>query len=149
MSTLIRGYYGFDDLALGDRIETGQVQVSAALIEGFARLTNNQFEIFMSAAAARVHGFRGQVAHGLLVLSLVDGLKNQALAQVRAKASLGWDWQFQAPVLAGDTIRAVLTVRTKTPVSRQDRGIVAIDIDVFNQAGEVVQTGCNELMVYR
>lgn len=149
MTTLIRGHYGFDDLAVGDRIETGRVQVTAALIEGFARLTGDQFEIFMSAAAARVHGFRGQVAHGLLVLSLVDGLKNQALAQFRAKASLGWNWQFQAPVLAGDTIRATLTVRAKTPVSRQDRGIVAIEIDVTNQAGEVVQAGRNELMLYR
>ncbi len=149
MPTLIRGYYGFDDVRAGDRIETGPVLVSAALIESFASLTGNPFEIFTSAAAARIHGYRGQVAPGLLVLALVDGMKNQALAQFRAQASLSWDWTFRTPVLAGDSIHAILTVRHKTPVNTQDRGIAVINIDVINQQGDVVQSGCNQLMLYR
>jgi 3-hydroxybutyryl-CoA dehydratase len=143
------GTYGFDDLALSDRIDTASVKLTLTLIDGFAALTGDQFEIHMSDEAAGRHGFAGRVAHGLLVLALIDGLKNQTPAQFRAIASLGWDWQFRAPVLAGDTIRAVMLVEDKREVTRADRGILGIGFEVFNQRDEVVQRGRNQLMVYR
>ncbi|WP_363262176.1 MaoC/PaaZ C-terminal domain-containing protein [Mesorhizobium sp.] len=46
--------------------------------------TRDRFEIHMSDEAALRHGFPASVAHGLLVLSLVDGLKNNAVARFRA-----------------------------------------------------------------
>ena len=98
------GLYGLDRLRIGDRIETGRCDVTAERIDAFAALTGDRFEIHMDDAAARRHGFAARVAHGLLVLSLVDGLKNQARARFDAIASLGWEWQFRAPVLAGDRI---------------------------------------------
>ncbi len=83
------GRYGADDVEPGDWIDCGSVTVSAERILQFAELTGDRFEIHMSDAAARRHGFDRQVAHGLLVLSLVDGLKNQADAQFDARASKG------------------------------------------------------------
>ncbi len=147
--TLPPGLHDFDRCQIGDRIETGSVAVSAAAIASFADLTGDRFEIHMSDAGAQRHGFARQVAHGLLVLSLVDGLKNQAAAQFRALASLGWDWSFRKPVFAGDVIRAVMQVQGKRPTSNPARGVLTIGFQVLNQAGDVVQTGTNQLMAYR
>lgn len=90
-----------------------------------------------------------RVAHGLLVLSLIDGLKNQCPAEFRAVASLGWDKSFRAPVLASDTTNATLAVAEKRPTSRPERGILRIEVLVTNQRGQKVQAGHNLLMVCR
>ena len=103
----------------------------------------------MSDAAAQAHGFARQVAHGLLVLSLVDGLKNQAAAQFRARASKGWDWAFKAPVLAEDTITCRLRVAGIQPARQPDQAVLTLAFEVTNQDGVVVQTGQNALLAYR
>ena len=103
----------------------------------------------MNDAAAQRHGFVRQVAHGLLVLSLVDGLKNNAPAQFKARASKGWDWRFKAPVFAGDVLTAKLTVSGKRPARAPDQTTLVLDFEVRTQDGGVVQTGCNALLVYR
>ena len=141
------GLYGLARLRVGDRIETGTCAVSAAKIDAFAELTGDRFEIHMDAEAARRRGFAGRVAHGLLVLSLVDGLKNQTPAQFDAVASLGWDWTFAAPVLAGEVIRATLTVTALRASSKTDRGIATLDLVVTGQDGGTVQRGVNRLMI--
>jgi 3-hydroxybutyryl-CoA dehydratase len=149
MTILIAGQYGFDDVGLNDKIETAALTVTPAMIDAFSDLTGDRFEIHLSDAAAQRHGFTARVAHGLLVLSLIDGLKNQCAAQFRAIASLGWEWSFRAPVLCNDTIQATLTIIEKRPTSRTDRGILRIEVIGINQRDEVVQRGHNLLMVYR
>ena len=139
----------YGDVGVGDWLETPSRMVTAEMIDAFAELTGDRFEIHMDDAAARRHGFGARVAHGLLVLSLVDGLKNQAQAQFRAIASLGWNFQFERPVLAGDVIQARVTVRDKRTTAKKERGIVTLGFSVANQDGMVVQSGQNLLMVYR
>ena len=143
------GLHDFDAAQIGDRIETGSVVVTATAIAAFAALTGDRFEIHLSDAGAQRHGFARQVAHGLLVLSLVDGLKNQCPAQFKALASLGWDWDFRKPVFVGDVIRAVLVVAGKRPSSNPARGVLTLGFQVLNQREEVVQKGRNRLMAYR
>ncbi|MCV2870352.1 MaoC/PaaZ C-terminal domain-containing protein [Defluviimonas sp. WL0002] len=143
------GSYGLARLAVGDRIQTGTCTVTAGMIDSFSDLTGDRFAIHMDADAAAEYGFAGRVAHGLLVLSLVDGLKNQAPAQFDAIASLGWDWSFLAPVHAGDTIQAAIDVKGLRETSKPDRGIVMLEVTVTNQDGATVQRGTNSLMVRR
>ncbi|GGH24708.1 Acyl dehydratase [Cribrihabitans marinus] len=142
------GRHGLADLAVGDTIRTASRRITAQMIDAFAELSGDRFEIHMDAGAARRHGFPDRVAHGLLVLSVVDGLKNRTPAQFAAIASLGWDWQFKAPVLAGDEIRATITVTHLRPTSDGARGIATLGFTVTNQAGATVQTGTNRLMIY-
>ncbi|MDD9908181.1 MAG: MaoC/PaaZ C-terminal domain-containing protein, partial [Ahrensia sp.] len=111
--------------------------------------TGDRFEIHMERDAARKHGFGDRIAHGLLVLSIVDGLKNQTPAQFKARASLGWDWTFRAPVLAGDTIGGTITVHQKLETPKEDQGVLLLDFDINNQREETVQQGSNKLLVYR
>ena len=143
------GRYSYSDLSLGDVVQTAQILITAELIDSFAEMTGDKFEIHMSDDAAKKHGFPGRVAHGLLVLSLVDGLKNQTDAQFDAIASLGWDWKFLRPVFTGDQIAASITVSEMRETRKQDRGILTLEFDVTNQHGETVQFGVNRLMVYR
>lgn len=143
------GLYGLDDLAQGDWYATGETEVTAAKIDAFAALTGDQFEIHMDDAAARSHGFPGRVAHGLLVLSLLDGLKNEAEVKLRAVASLGWDWSFRAPVFFGDRIRARIEVKATRPVKSPGRGILTLGLTATDGEGRVVQEGTNLLMMYR
>ncbi|WP_420328384.1 MaoC family dehydratase [Mameliella sp.] len=142
------GRHGLARLAVGDRIVSGRRTVTTDLIDTFAEMTGDRFEIHMDRAAAIRHGFADRVAHGLLVLSLVDGLKNQADAQFDAVASLGWDWQFSAPVLAGDSVGATITVKDLRLTSNSQRGIATLEFDVTNQNGKTVQRGENRLMIY-
>lgn len=141
------GLYRYGDLSVADRIETAGMAVSEAAIDRFADLTGDRFAIHIDDAAAQALGFPGRVAHGLLVLSLIDGLKNQTPAQFAAVASLEWQWTFGKPVLAGDTIRATIVVRSKRLTRSGDRGILTLEVEVRNQSDEIVQTGRNQLMV--
>lgn len=141
------GSYGYGDLARGDSWLTGEVVVTTALIDSFAGLTGDRFAIHMSEAGAAALGFRARVAHGLLILSLVDGLKNQAPVQLRAVASLDWQWTFLQPVYAGDRIRARLTVRSIGLTKKPERGIVMLSFAVTNQDDLLVQNGTNQLMM--
>jgi acyl dehydratase len=139
----------YEDVEVGDHFETPSRDVTVAVIDAFAEMTGDRFEIHMSDEAARRHGFPVRVAHGLLVLSLVDGLKNNAIARFRAVASLGWNWRFSAAVLAGDTVKAQVTVAEKRTTRNPARAILCLSFVVRNQLGRVVQEGDNQLMVYR
>jgi len=148
-----RDLYGdglwYEDVQVGDRYETEHIVVDIAKIDAFAELTGDRFEIHMDDEAARRHGFHCRVAHGLLVLSLVDGLKNRAVAQFRAVASLGWNWSFAAPVEAGDRIFVRIEILGKRTISNPARAILTLGFVLLNQRDETVQRGENQLMVYR
>lgn len=143
------GEHGYDAVRRADRIETAEAEVTAGMIDRFADLTGDRFLIHMSDAGAATLGFPGRVVHGLLVLSVIDGLKNQTPAQFAAIASLKWEWSFLRPVLAGDRIRASFTVRSRRATSDGARGILRLAVEVRNQRDEVVQQGHNLLMVRR
>jgi len=143
------GRHGYDAVRIGDWIRTGTAVVTTDAIDAFAALTGDRFAIHMDAAAAQAAGFRGRVAHGLLVLSLIDGLKNQTDAQFDAIASLGWDWSFRKPVYAGDRVSASIEVVDARLTSDAARGILRLRFAVDTQTGEIVQSGVNQLMVHR
>jgi 3-hydroxybutyryl-CoA dehydratase len=148
-ATLPPGLYTFDQLQIGDSIATDQTTVTARAIVEFAALTGDNFEIHMTDHGAAKHCFPSQVAHGLLVLSLVEGLKSRAAARFSAFASLGWDWAFRKPVFAGDSIRCTVTVIAKRRSPNPAHGLLTLDIQVLNQRDEVVQKGQAKMMAYR
>lgn len=142
------GLYSFDRLQPGDTLLTDWVQVSPQAIDAFAALTDDHFAIHLSDEAARAHGFDRRVAHGLLILSLVEGLKSSAPARFDTFASLGWEWSFRAPVFANDRIRAQVTVAAKR-VASFHKGLLTLAIRVENQDGQIVQQGQTRLMAKR
>lgn len=143
------GAHGVDALANGDRVHCGAVTVTGEMLDTFADLTGDRFEIHMTDTAAHAHGFSARVAHGLLVLSLIDGLKNQAGAQMKARASMGWDWTFRAPVLVGDTITVTYQITDIAKARHAAEAVLTLAFEVSDQNGKVVQRGTNKLLAYR
>ncbi len=146
-SDLPPGNYGYGDLAQGDTWQTGEADITPTLIDDFAAVTGDRFAIHMTEAGAASYGFKARVAHGLLILSMADGLKNLSPVQLRAVASLDWQWMFVSPVFVGDRIRARITVRSIGLTKKPDRGIVMLAFSVTNQDDALVQTGTNQLMM--
>jgi acyl dehydratase len=146
---LAAGEYGFDDLELGNHFETSGVTVTEAHVVGFAGLSGDLFDVHMDDDFAQGLGFPGRIAHGLLGLSLADGLKTRAAVRMLSVATLSWNWAFRAPILIGDRIHVALTVAGKRLTKRGDRGIVTLSLKVLKQTGEVVQEGETLLMVRR
>lgn len=142
------GLHGHGGLQIGDRIETASTRVTAEAINRFADLSGDHFALHMDDAVARELGFPARVAHGLLVLSLIDGLKNQSPVRLDAVASLGWDIRFRAPVFAGDELQATFRVESVRP-ARDGRGIVVLAVEGRNQRDEIVQQGTTTLMMRR
>lgn len=140
------GIYGYHDLEVGDCLETGWRDISPELIDDFARVSGDYYEIHMNAEAARSKGFSARVAHGLLVLSVIDGLKNNTAARFDALASMGWDWRFKAPVLENDRVMARFTIASKKLTRSGRRGLATCDACALNQRDEVVQVGQNTLI---
>jgi 3-hydroxybutyryl-CoA dehydratase len=142
------GKYYYDDLAVGGHFMTGRMVVTETHIVNFAGISGDFFDVHMDDAFARSQGFSGRIAHGLLILCLIDGLKNRAEVQLQAVASLGWkEWSFKAPVVAGDSVQATITVSSMRTTSKQDRGIVELGFEVRNQDDVIVQTGRNALLM--
>jgi acyl dehydratase len=145
---LTPGHHAFEDLAIGDHYDTGTVTVTAATIQSFADLTGDRFEIHLSPEAAAAHGFPGQVAHGLLVVSLVEGLKSASPVQLGCFAVLHWDWRFRKPVLAGDMISCRISVLVKRAAGPKS-GQLTLGLQVTNQRAECVQQGQTRVMTRR
>jgi 3-hydroxybutyryl-CoA dehydratase len=146
---LIRGENWYEDATVGDRYTTGAITVTESHIVAFAGLSGDFFDLHMDDQFARELGFPGRVAHGLLGLAMVDGLKNRAPYRFRAVASLNWRWTFSGPILVDDRIQGEITVLAKRETKRPDRGIVTLGFRVTKQDGSLVQQGENDLMVLR
>lgn len=137
----------YEDVPVGLRFETGGIDVTEAHIVQFAGLSGDFFDLHMDEAFAQELGFAHRVAHGLLCLALVDGLKNRAAKRFASVASLRWDWSFRGPVFAGDRLSAQVEVTDKRLTSKGDRGILTLRISAMNQHRAVVQEGTNLLLV--
>ena len=138
----------YEDLAIGDFFYTANIDITESHIVNFAGISGDFFDVHMDKEFARRKGFSDRIAHGLLILSLVDGLKNRAPIKLNAVASLGWEnWEFKAPVCAGDSINCKITIAAKRKTSRGDRGIVKLFFEVFNNQCILVQTGTNNLLI--
>ena len=80
----------------------------------------------MDEEFARSEGFDGRIAHGLLVLGLIDGLKNRCATRLMAIVVLGWNWSFRAAVYPGDRVSARFALKAKRRTRAGDRGILTL-----------------------
>lgn len=141
------GLYGLNDIEIGDYFVTAGVTVTEAHIVNFAGVSGDHYGIHMDEQAAIEAGFPGRIAHGLLGLSLADGLKTRCPVMLKGLATLGWNWSFRTPLLVGDRIHVDIEIVGKRLTKRPDRGIATMHLKVFNQRGQVVQEGDTLMMM--
>ncbi|MEI5999620.1 acyl dehydratase [Paraburkholderia bengalensis] len=141
------GLYGLNDIEAGDYYLTAGVTVTETHVVNFAGVSGDHYDIHVDDVAAQEAGFPGRIAHGLLGLSLADGLKTRCPVLLKGLATLGWNWSFRAPLMIGDRIHVDIEVIGKRLTKRPDRGIATLRLKVLNQRGEVVQEGETLMMM--
>jgi oxepin-CoA hydrolase/3-oxo-5,6-dehydrosuberyl-CoA semialdehyde dehydrogenase len=129
----------FDELSIGDTVETPSRTISLHDIEHFASFTGDTFYAHMDEEAAKANPFfPGRVAHGYLILSFAAGLfVDPAPGPLLANYGLE-RLRFLKPVSPGDAIRVRLTVKNKRFGRLPEYGEVRWDAEVFNQHDETV-----------
>jgi oxepin-CoA hydrolase/3-oxo-5,6-dehydrosuberyl-CoA semialdehyde dehydrogenase len=133
----------FEDLRIGESLLTHRRTVSEADIVAFGGISGDFFYMHFDEVAAAKSPFGKRIAHGYFVLSAAAGLFVSP-AQGPVLANYGLDTlRFVKPVGIGDTIQARLTAKRKIDRRKKGpdgvgQGVVAWDVEVTNQAGEVV-----------
>lgn len=140
----------YEDFAVGDEFVTPGRTITEADVVAFAGLTGDYNRLHTDAEFMRDSVFGERIAHGLLGLAIVNGLKYRTDIDADGViAFLGISWKFSGPIRFGDTIHGVLRVTAMRPTSKPDRGILTNSVQVVNQRGEVVQEGDMTMMVKR
>jgi oxepin-CoA hydrolase / 3-oxo-5,6-dehydrosuberyl-CoA semialdehyde dehydrogenase len=129
----------FNDLELGDTLESGEREVCIEDIERFAALTGDTFYAHMSESeAARNPLFGGRVAHGYFLISAAAGLfVDPAFGPVLGNYGLD-NLRFVKPVKPGDRIKVRLSCAQKSLRTEKGWGEVAWDTEITNQNQETV-----------
>lgn len=133
----------FEELQVGESLLTHRRTVTEADLVNFGCLSGDHFYMHFDDIAARESQFGKRIAHGYFVLSAAAGLfVSPAPGPVLANYGLD-TLRFINPVGIGDTIQARLTCKRKIDQGKQSpqgipQGVVAWDVEVTNQLGEVV-----------
>jgi oxepin-CoA hydrolase/3-oxo-5,6-dehydrosuberyl-CoA semialdehyde dehydrogenase len=133
----------FEDLQIGDSLLTHRRTVGEADIVAFGGISGDYFYMHFDEIAAKDSPFGKRIAHGYFVLSAAAGLfVSPAPGPVLANYGLD-TLRFVKPVGIGDTIQARLTAKRKIDRKKVDangvgQGVVAWDVEVTNQLGELV-----------
>ncbi|MGB5103433.1 MAG: MaoC/PaaZ C-terminal domain-containing protein [Steroidobacteraceae bacterium] len=140
----------FEEFEVGRTYVTGTRTLTEEDIDAFAMLSGDQNRLHTDDVFARTMGFAGRIAHGLLGAAILTGLSYRTgLFDGTTLAFLSINWQFRAPVFAGDTLYAEMLVESKRETSNPDRGIVVRHVRLLNQSGTVTQEGTISVMVKR
>lgn len=130
----------FEDLPVGFRFTTGEVEVDHASVVAFARAWDPQ-PFHLDDEAAQASHFGGLIASGwqtLLIafnLSLGAGVWDAASMGASGMDEVRW----YQPVRPGDRLHVEVEVAAaERSASRPDRGRVRFRHEVVNQTGEVV-----------
>ncbi len=133
----------FEDIQIGESLTTARRTITDEDVHAFGHLTGDMFYMHFDDEAAKASPFGQRIAHGYLVLSDAAGLF-VVPEPGPVLANYGLDTlRFVKPVAIGDSIQVQLTAkrkidRRKTDAQGRGQGVVAWDVQVSNQHGELV-----------
>jgi acyl dehydratase len=138
---------GFTDIAPGERFSTAGRTLLDGDILAFAGLSGDFNRLHMDEEFARTTPWGRRIAHGMLVASVVTGLRSR-LDDFAMLGFLETHRAFRAPTFPGDTITAHYEVTEVRPSrSRPGTGVVTLAVRVTNQRGETVQEGTDIILL--
>jgi acyl dehydratase len=134
-----------EDLEPGHGFMSPRRTVTESDVVTFAALTGDYAMIHTDEEYCRDTEFGTRIAHGLLGLSLVEGLKRR----VSRYAGLGdtmlplaLTWSFRKPIVPGDALEASWVIESTQPCRVGGEGGWVVErVRLLNQRGEVVQEG--------
>jgi oxepin-CoA hydrolase / 3-oxo-5,6-dehydrosuberyl-CoA semialdehyde dehydrogenase len=133
----------FEELQIGDSLETHKRTVTEADIVNFANVSWDHFYAHTDHTSLEGTLFEKPVAHGYFILSAAAGLFVDA-KKGPVLLNYGLDeCRFMKPVYAGSTIGVKLTVKEKLPQDKKEeteikKGIVKWLVEVVDETGELV-----------
>jgi acyl dehydratase len=136
-------------MPVGRQWVTQRRTITESDVVTFAGLSGDFNPLHVDETFAAQGPFGRRVVHGLLVLSIATGLRQQSgvfYGVVRAFAEVK-SWRFLKPVFMGDTIMVVTTVVDARPTSKPGQGIIEQRVDVVNQDADIVQSGIFVTMI--
>ena len=142
-----KGRY-FEEFEIGDAIVTEERVITEKDIMAFAQLSGDDNPMHTDAEYAKTHMFGQRVAHGLLILSIAQGLAWQlGFMRETVLAFRDLEWKFSRPIFIGDRVRVKAEVAQRKAMPRLGGGAVIFDLKVLNQDDEVVQRGKWNILV--
>jgi len=141
----------YEDMDVGEEYESPARTITEADIVNFSALSGDWSPVHTDEEYCKKTPYKTRIAHGLLGLSITEGLKFRLpqFTSARYMASLYWNYKFTGPILIGDTVRIRVRIQSKRETKKPDRGIVVEYVTMLNQRDEVVQEGEHGLMVWR
>jgi len=131
----------------GHEFVTARRTITEADVVNFAGLSNDFDPLHIDDDYAREAGFRGRIAHGQMIASIVTGLRSE-LDDWPVASFLGTSRRFAAPVVPGDTIRCRYRVEeVRQSASNPARNVVTVGVTVLNQIDATVMMGQDVMLV--
>jgi acyl dehydratase len=148
---LVSGHSGpfFEDLAVGQEFTSPGRTVTEADIVIFAGLSGDYNVLHTDAEHMKSSIFGERIAHGLLGLSIEQGLASRGEPAAAHGVLSALKWKFKGPIKIGDTVHVRSRITAKNDGPDASRGLVTVDRELVNQLGEVVQEGETEHAVER
>jgi 3-hydroxybutyryl-CoA dehydratase len=125
----------FEEAAVGQKAGF-DVQITAEMIDAFARLTGDVNPLHVDDAFAKQRGFPGRVAHGLLTAAFFSRIAGTMLPG-RDCLLQSSKFDFRKPVPAGETLRLEAVVVQKVEAVRA----LVLELSARDAAGELVVSG--------
>ena len=140
----------FEELVVGEEFRSPTRTIAEYDLYVFAGLTGDLTDFHISTEAAQKSVFGQRPAHGMLLISIANGLYNRiGITDETGMALAGVEWRVLAPGFIGDTVHLVACVREKRDVAKKDRGLVFWDARLVKQDGSTMCQGQMIRMVRR
>ncbi len=131
----------FEDVPLGEEYTSPGRTVTEADIVIFAGLSGDYNVLHTDAEHMKSSLFGERIAHGLLGLSIQQGLLDRVIPGQTVGPLAAVKWKFKGPIKIGDTIHVEARVTAKKDGEQAGWGMITVERRVVNQRGEVVQEG--------
>ena len=139
----------FEDIQVGEEYASPGRTVTEADVVIFAGLSGDYNVLHTDAEFMKASLFGERIAHGLLGLSIQQGLLDRVVTAQVIGPLAAVKWKFKGPIKIGDTIHVEARVVAKRDGDQPGWGVVTVARRVVNQRGEVVQEGETDQLVGR
>ncbi|PSQ48601.1 molybdenum cofactor biosynthesis protein [Halobacteriales archaeon SW_7_65_23] len=130
----------YEEFTVGETVEHDTRRtISEADNQQFCDMTMNQQPLHLDEEFAADTQFGERIVNGIYTMALAVGITIPDMTDGTVVANLSYDTvEHPAPVYHGDTIRVQSTVTEKRETSDGERGVVTMNVEVFNQDDELV-----------